>query len=82
MSIAEYAALRRADGLPVDAWLRTHVRAGGTIVGVSPRAMMMAGSVAEWREWTACVRHHWASDRPRGAGPGPLRPGPGLRRLL
>jgi hypothetical protein len=52
VSIAEYAALRRADGLPVDAWLRTHVRAGGTIVGVSPRAMMMAGSVAEWREWT------------------------------
>jgi len=52
MSIAEYAALRRADGLPVDAWLRTHVRAGGTIVGVSPRAMMMAGTVAEWREWT------------------------------
>jgi GNAT superfamily N-acetyltransferase len=52
MSIAEYASLRRPDGLPADAWLRTHVRAGGTIVGVAPRAMMMAGSVAEWREWT------------------------------
>jgi GNAT superfamily N-acetyltransferase len=52
MSIEEYAALRRADGLPADAWLRTHVRAGGTIVGVAPRAMMMAGSVADWREWT------------------------------
>jgi hypothetical protein len=52
MSMGEYAALRRADGLPADAWLRTHVRAGGTIVGVAPRAMMMAGSVADWREWT------------------------------
>jgi hypothetical protein len=52
MSIAEYAALRRADGLPVDAWLRTHVRAGATIVGVSARAMMMADTVARWREWT------------------------------
>lgn len=52
MPIAEYAALRRADGLPADAWLRTHVRAGGTIVGVLPRAMMMAGPVARWREWT------------------------------
>jgi GNAT superfamily N-acetyltransferase len=52
MPIAEYAALRRPDGLPADAWLRTHVRAGGMIVGVSPRAMMMAGSVADWREWT------------------------------
>jgi hypothetical protein len=53
VSIVEYAALRRPDGLPVDAWLRTHVRAGGTIVGTSPRAMMMAGTVAQWREWTS-----------------------------
>lgn len=52
LSMAEYAALRRSDGLPTDAWLRTHVRAGGTIVAVAPRAMMMAGSLADWREWT------------------------------
>jgi hypothetical protein len=52
ISIVEYASLIRTDGLPVDAWLRTHVRAGGTIVGVSPRAMMIAGSVGQWREWT------------------------------
>lgn len=52
MSIGEYAALRRDDGLPVDPWLRVHVRAGGTIVGVSARAMTMAGSTAQWREWT------------------------------
>lgn len=47
LSMAEYAGLRRSDGLPADAWLRTHVRAGGTIVGVAPRAMMMAGSLAD-----------------------------------
>jgi GNAT superfamily N-acetyltransferase len=52
MSIAAYAAVRRDDGLPVDPWLRVHVRAGGTIVGVSARAMTMAGSTAQWREWT------------------------------
>ena len=52
ISMSDYAALRRDDGLPVDAWLRTHVRAGGTIVGVAPRAMTMAGSLADWREWT------------------------------
>ena len=52
MSIKEYAALRREDGLPVDPWLRVHVRAGGTIVGVVARAMAIAGSLAQWREWT------------------------------
>ena len=52
LSIADYAALRRDDGLPVDPWLRVHVRAGGTIVGVSARAMTMAGSTAQWRDWT------------------------------
>ena len=52
MSIEDYAALTRDDGLPVDPWLRVHVRAGGTVVGVAARAMAMAGSLAEWREWT------------------------------
>jgi hypothetical protein len=52
VSTADYAALRRDDGLPVDAWLRVHVRAGGAIVGVSPRAMTIAGTTAQWRDWT------------------------------
>jgi GNAT superfamily N-acetyltransferase len=52
LSIREYAALRRDDGLPVDAWLRVHVRSGGAIVGVAARTMTMAGTLAEWREWT------------------------------
>lgn len=52
VSIREYAAMCRADGLPVDPWLRVHVRAGGKIVGVAPRAMTIAGSTADWREWT------------------------------
>jgi GNAT superfamily N-acetyltransferase len=52
LSMREYAALLRDDGLPVDAWLRVHVRAGGAIVGVAARAMTMAGTLAEWREWT------------------------------
>ena len=52
VSIEAYAALRRDDGLPVDPWLRVHVRAGGTVVGVSARAMTMAGSLDQWRSWT------------------------------
>jgi hypothetical protein len=52
LSIEDYAGLRRDDGLPVDSWLRTHVRAGGTVVGFSARAMTIAGTLAQWRAWT------------------------------
>lgn len=47
-----YAGLTRPDGLPVDPWLRVHVRAGGTIDKIAPRSMVIPGTPAEWREWT------------------------------
>ncbi|MFK4085037.1 GNAT family N-acetyltransferase [Kribbella sp. NPDC020789] len=50
--MSEYAARTREDGLPVDPWLRVHVRAGGKIVKVAPASMTTTGSLAEWREWT------------------------------
>jgi GNAT superfamily N-acetyltransferase len=50
--IAEYADRIRADGLPEDPWLRVHVRAGGRIVGTCNRAMVIPGTLQEWREWT------------------------------
>ncbi len=50
--MAEYAARTRPDGLPHDAWLRVHVRAGGRIVKVAPRSMVISGTPAEWRGWT------------------------------
>lgn len=48
----EYARRVRADGLPVDPWLRVHVRAGGRIVRVAPLSMVIPGTLAQWREWT------------------------------
>ena len=48
----DYIALRRADGLPDDAWLRTHVRIGGSIVKVAPCSMTIVGTIAEWSRWT------------------------------
>jgi GNAT superfamily N-acetyltransferase len=48
----EYAFRTRADGLPFDPWLRVHARAGGKIVKVAPRSMVVPGTLAEWREWT------------------------------
>ncbi|MFF2087269.1 hypothetical protein ACFVVM_26145 [Nocardia sp. NPDC058176] len=47
-----YAGLTRSDGLPVDPWLRVHVRAGGVIDKVAPRSMVVPGTLAEWRDWT------------------------------
>ncbi|MGP3958505.1 N-acetyltransferase [Nonomuraea sp. 3N208] len=50
--MSEYAYRTRDDGLPYDAWLRVHVRAGGKIVKVAPRSMVVAGTPAEWRTWS------------------------------
>jgi len=52
MPIEEYAALRRADGTHADPWIRTHERAGGRILQTAEEAMLIEGSVEEWREWT------------------------------
>ena len=52
MPIEEYAALVREDGMPQDPWLRVHVRAGGQIVGTCKRAMVIPGTLDEWRSWT------------------------------
>jgi GNAT superfamily N-acetyltransferase len=50
--MSTYAFRVREDGLPVDPWLRVHVRAGGRIAKVAPRSMVIPGTVEEWREWT------------------------------
>lgn len=50
--MATYAVRTRDDGLPVDPWLRAHVRARGVIDSVAPRSMCVPGTVEEWREWT------------------------------
>jgi GNAT superfamily N-acetyltransferase len=52
LPMAQYITMVRDDGLPVDPWLRVHVRAGGRIIAVAPASMVMVGSLAEWRSWT------------------------------
>jgi GNAT superfamily N-acetyltransferase len=51
----EYVDLLRADGLPVDAWLRTHIRVGGKIVKIAPYSMTIVGTLAEWSRWTGAA---------------------------
>ncbi|BAL92140.1 hypothetical protein AMIS_69200 [Actinoplanes missouriensis 431] len=47
-----YAYEQRPDGLPVDPWLRVHVRAGGRIVNVAHLSMVYGGTLEQWRSWT------------------------------
>ena len=42
----------RADGLPLDPWLRTHVRLGARLLAPAPASQTMTGTVAEWEKWT------------------------------
>jgi GNAT superfamily N-acetyltransferase len=50
--IDAYAYETRDDGLPVDPWLRVHVRAGGRIVNVAHQSMAFGGTLEQWRSWT------------------------------
>jgi hypothetical protein len=52
LPMATYVEQVRDDGLPVDPWLRVHVKAGATILEVAPASMVIPGSLAEWRDWT------------------------------
>ena len=50
--MVEYAARTREDGLPVDAWLRVHVRLGGVIEQIALASQTIGGSLDDWRGWT------------------------------
>lgn len=50
--IDTFARWVRSDGLPQDPWLRTHVRAGGQIIGMAPHSQTMVGTVEQWEAWT------------------------------
>jgi hypothetical protein len=51
--MADYDRRFRPDGLPHNPWLRTHIRAGGRLAGIAPASMVVAGSLTQWRAWTA-----------------------------
>lgn len=51
-SIDDYITWLTDDGLPFDAWLRVHVRAGARIIKPCHQAMNIRGTRTEWEEWT------------------------------
>jgi GNAT superfamily N-acetyltransferase len=46
-----YIEWRRDDGRRFDAWIRTHERVGGEVVGPASAAMRVTGNVADWELW-------------------------------
>lgn len=65
--IEQYAHWTRDDGLPLDPWIRLHVRLGGRVVRGVPRSMTMRGTPAEWREWTGLAMPGSGDYLPAGA---------------
>jgi len=47
-----YVAWTQADGAPFDPWLRTHWRLGARVLGVAYESMRIAGTLAQWEQWT------------------------------
>jgi hypothetical protein len=50
--IADYMAWTDDSGRPYDPWLRSHLSAGGKIVGPCERSMVVQEPVAFWENWS------------------------------
>jgi hypothetical protein len=50
--IERYVRWTRADGLPFDPWVRTHVRVGGEILAPAPCSLRITAPIADWERWT------------------------------
>lgn len=52
ISMDDYITWKNEDDLPLDPWLRVHVRMGGRIIKVCHESKVIRGTRAEWEEWT------------------------------
>jgi hypothetical protein len=49
--MAEFITWKNAEGLPLDPWMRVHVRLGAQIIKPCNHSQPLAGTVAQWEEW-------------------------------
>lgn len=47
----EFISWKNAEGLPLDPWMRAHVRLGAKVIKACNRSQPLAGRVADWEEW-------------------------------
>jgi GNAT superfamily N-acetyltransferase len=52
ISMDDYITWKTEQGLPFDAWLRVHVRAGARIINVCHLSKKIRGTRTEWEAWT------------------------------
>jgi hypothetical protein len=52
IGIDDYIQWKNEAGMPLDAWLRIQVRAGGKFIKVCHRSKIVRGTRAEWESWT------------------------------
>jgi hypothetical protein len=57
LSIEDYVAWVRDDGLPIDPWLRVHVRLGAKLLQIAHESMRIEGSIEDWEEWGGLPLH-------------------------
>ena len=48
----KYVKWKNENSLPLDNWLKVHVRAGGEMIKTCPKSMYISGTTNEWKEWT------------------------------
>ena len=51
-SMGRYVEWRRADGAPLDPWIRVHWRMGAEGLGIAPNTLTVEGTIEDWEEWT------------------------------
>jgi hypothetical protein len=49
--MSEFMRWQNAEGLPLDPWLRVHVRLGARMIKACNRSQPLAGTVAAWERW-------------------------------
>jgi hypothetical protein len=49
--MAEFIRWTNAEGLPLDPWMRVHVRLGARVIKPCVHSQPLAASVAQWEEW-------------------------------
>ncbi|MGL1892854.1 MAG: hypothetical protein OCD02_14575 [Spirochaetaceae bacterium] len=52
VDMEQYITFKNDKDLPLDNWLRVHVKAGGNIINVCTHAMEIPGTIKDWSEWT------------------------------
>jgi hypothetical protein len=51
-SMERYVEWKRADGAPLDPWIRVHWRMGAEALGIAPNTLTVEGTVEDWEKWT------------------------------